>query len=154
MRKPQTITGTFERRNLGSLHGKMPVPTGWFVLPFRLMPKIDERRKYHGKWFTIESEQQRIFRVLRFAPNLHGSIKDNNPKDILLDWVGWIDLCGRDEEVEVPLQLKISKSTLWQKMVCAGLKHPEPTYRFAYGLALVSVGLGLLSILLAILLSL
>jgi hypothetical protein len=150
MNQSTIINGIFERKHLGTLHEKMPVPTGWFVLPFNLMPKKDDRRYYHGQWFTIKSEHKKIYRVLRFAPKLHGSLKDDNHKEILLDWVGWIDLCGKDEEVEIPLILRITKSTLWERLICAGLNHPEPTYRISSKLALISVILGLLSVILAV----
>lgn len=150
MNRKSVIIGSFSRKPLGELKEKMPVPAGWFVIPYNLMPDKKDRRKYHGKWFTIESDNKKIYRVLRFAANLHGTTNNDEQKDIILDWVGWIDLCGRDEDVEIPLKLKISKSNLWQKYICAGLNHPEPSYQLSSILALISVILGLLSLFLTI----
>lgn len=150
MNKPSFINGTFFRKHLGVLKEKMPVPTGWFVIPYNLMPEKKDRRKCHGRWFTIKSEHKKIYRVLRFAPDLHGTIKDDKQKDIVLDWVGWIDLCGRDENVDISLRLTISKTIFWERLICTGLKHPEPSYRLTTLLALISICLGLLSVILAV----
>ena len=144
MCNPEHIVGNFERHALTALKEKMPVPLGWFVLPYRLMQKKEDRRKYHGKWFTIISEHKKIYRVLRFAPSLSGTT-GSTQKEIILDWVGWIDLCGRDEDVDIILELRIRKTYFWE-FVSAGLKHPEPIYRLSTGLAIISVGLGLLSV--------
>ncbi len=152
MGKPNDIFGTFVRKPLGALDEKTPVPIGWFALPFNLMKTKEDRRKNHGKWFTIESKNKKIYRVLRFAPHLHGTVNNKEQKDIVLDWVGWIDLCGRDEEVDISLDLKISKTRIWE-VLFAGLMHPEPSYRLSTLLALLSVILGLLSLFLAIFLS-
>ena len=149
MSKLPAITCTFDRKHLGALNEKMPVPIGWFVLPYNLMLKKEVRRKYHGKWFTIESDNKKIYRVLRFGSKLHGTIRDDKHKDILLDWVGWIDLCGRDEDVEIPLKLKITKSTLMQQLIYAGINHPEPINRMSAWLAIISISLGILSVLIA-----
>lgn len=151
MSKSNIINGTFERKHLGALPEKMPIPTGWFVINNNLIPKKEDRRKYHGKWFTIISDHKKVYRILRFAPNLHGSLNDEKHKDILLDWVGWIDLCGRHDDVEIPLQLQIRKSNLWERFICAGLSHPDPAYSLSTKLALISVLLGLLSVIIAIL---
>ena len=149
MKNEIIITEKFERKPLGSISEKQPVPNGWFVIPFRLMPDIKNRRKYHGKWFMIKSNHAKIYRVLRFAAGLNGARNKNVTSDILLDWVGWIDLCGRDEETDIELELTISHIPFWRQ-IFAGLKHPEPSYKLSVVLALISVILGILSIVITI----
>lgn len=149
MKNKVVIYGTFNRKPLGAINEKNSVPIGWFALPFRMMPDIKDRRKFHGRWFLIECGNIKIYRVLRFAGNLKGTVRNDDTKEILLDWIGWIDLCNRDEEVDVELKLKISPISFW-KYISAGLHHPEPSFKLSVILACISLFLGLLSVLLAI----
>ncbi|RIH66193.1 hypothetical protein D1164_04585 [Mariniphaga sediminis] len=145
------IKGNFVRKPLGKLPEKIPVPVGWFVIGFNLMKDKNDRREYHGKWFTIKSDHKKIYRVLRFAPNIKGTSSNNNDKEILLDWVGWLDLNNRDEDIDEPIKLTITK-TGRIKSIFAGLYHPEPSFRLSTVLALISVILGILSVVLALVL--
>jgi hypothetical protein len=114
--------------------------------------KID-RRAVHGKWFRLENEhRQAVFRALRFSPNLQGT-REKREGDIVIDWPAWIHLSGQgDEDAEV-LSLRIRPATLMERLVLAGIRHPDPTMRLSFGLALLSLGLGLVSLLIAIILS-
>lgn len=153
MKNKLIIEGTFTRIHLGSVTESTPIPTGWFIISHRLIGDTKDVRQHYGKWHTIKNEKnRRIYRILRFSPTLRGSKRNDNLKEIALDWIGWIDLCDRDEDVDIELKLKISKSTFWQRIFCVGFKHPEPAYRLAHLLAIVSIGLGLLAILFAFLL--
>lgn len=145
MKDKITIKEKFERKPLGAINEKHPVPNGWFVLPFRLMPDLKDRRRYHGKWFMITSEHAKIYRVLRFAGGLKGVKNKNATNDVLLDWVGWIDLCGRDENTEIELELEISPVPVLRQLL-AGFNHPEPSYKLSVILAFISAMLGIISI--------
>ncbi len=64
-----------------------------------------------------------------------------------MDWGAWLDLFGRADDVDRPLKLKVCSARWWAFPLFA-LAHPDPTIRLAGLLALVSVALGLLSIIL------
>lgn len=148
MKNNIAIREIFMRKPLGAINEKIPVPNGWFALPYRLMPDIKDRRKYHGRWFIIKSNNAVIYRVLRFAAGLHGAKNKNVSNYMLLDWVGWIDLCGRDENTETPLELEIRPVPVW-KQIFAGFYHPEPSYRLSVIIAFISAILGIISIVIA-----
>jgi len=142
-------SGTFSRKPLSANKEKQPVPTGWFVISSKLEKVTENRRKYRGKWFKIKSEKATIYRVLRYSPQLEGTLKNNQTKEIILDWDGWIELCGFEKDVDISLILEIKKAKWWE-LIRAGRMHPEPSYRLSTNLALLSVILGLLSVLLTI----
>jgi len=69
--------------------------------------------------------------------------------DLVIDWVGWLDLHGRASDVDGPLELEIEQvSPLLLPMMI--VMHPDPTSRLAGWIALVSLALGILSILLVL----
>jgi len=127
---------------------KVEIPVGWFVISHRWMPEKVGRRLLHGRWSKIKSPNGEIFRILRFSTNLEGSPSQGSGQ-IVLDRVGWLDLQGRAENVDIPIQLEFIQARWWQFPKLA-VAHPDPTIRLSGRLGLWSVFLGALSIILAI----
>lgn len=145
------MKGTFRRVSPAKFAENIGIPAGWFVISHRWMPEKLHRRKAHGAWFKIKSTETHIFRILRFSPNLEGSLSSDSG-EIVLDWVGWIDLFGRVEDVNQGIKLEITKAR-WRDYPKIAVSHPDPTIRMSGYLGLISVALGLLSLLLTIYLS-
>ncbi len=125
---------------------KFDFPLGWFVINYKLFDGKIERRKAHGKWYKIKSEKgQVIYRILRFSTNL-SVVNDNNK--IVLDWMGWIDLNGRDGDEKSPLGLEISKAKFHELIYC-GLSHPDPAFRLSTLLGIISVSVSIISLIIA-----
>lgn len=136
--------GEFTRVSPAKFAEKIALPVGWFVVRFNQMKDKSARRKSHGKWFSIKSDRRAIYRMLRFSVNLKGSSASGNP-EMVLDWVGWIDLYDRDENVDAPLRLKISRVPWW-KLPRVYLQHPDPAVRLSSYLGWTSITLGAISI--------
>lgn len=137
--------GEFSRKSPAKFFRDTDVPVGWFVVSHRWVSNKKDRRISHGKWHKITSKYETIYRILRYSVNL--------PKKegvIVLDWIGWIDLNGREEAVDNPISLQIKTVKWWEYPKCA-LSHPDPAYRLATKLAIVSIGLGFLSLIIAFL---
>lgn len=141
------IDRIFKRLSPAELGEQVTLPAGWFVISFRHVPGKDVRRKLYGKWCKISSESGSIFRVLRFTGNLAFALE--NPAEIILDYSGWLELTGHDEDTKKEIELKIRRAKWYQYPSCAH-SHPDPSYKLANWIALLSLGLGLLSIALAI----
>ena len=141
------MNGRFSRKSPAEFAEKLGIPVGWIVISHRYMPDRVSRRHAHGRWYKVSSEHGNIFRILRFSANLPGTA--DSPGEMVVDWPGWLDLHGRAEVVTQPLDLKISKVSWWAYPKMA-LAHPDPTVRLAGELGLLSVALGLLSIVLAL----
>ena len=142
------VDKTFNRKStIGSVQ-EIGLPHGWFAISHLLVPKMTERRRLHGKWCKLTTNKGTIYRVLRFSPHLKSTSED--AADIVLDWVGWINLNGQDEKINTPLQITIEESR-WFEIPKQALGHPEPSYRLASLIALISLCLGLLSIALGVL---
>jgi len=139
--------GLFSRKSPVNFFNDTNSPIGWTVVSHRWVTEKKERRNTHGRWHKISSDNGSIYRILRYSVNLKGSNKTNNG-EIVLDWIGWIDLYGREEEVNEPLNLKI-KTVKWWEIIFCGFSHPDPSYRLATLLAVISVGLGVLSVVIA-----
>jgi hypothetical protein len=122
------------------------IPVGWFVVSVRLLDK-SERRIGHGKWHKIMAGRRRIYRILRFSTSL-SEPQDDTEGQIVLDYMGWIDLAGRLDDIPTSLALTVRKARFWEVIFCCGNSHPDPSYRLAFQLALY---LGLLSVLLGLL---
>lgn len=112
------------------------------------MPEKSSRRLTHGRWFKIKSEEGEIFRILRFSASLEGS-PNSGKGQIVIDWPGWLDLFGRAENVDGPIDLEFSEARWWQFPRLA-VSHPDPTIRLSGLLGLLSVALGILSVILAV----
>lgn len=142
------MKGKFTRIAPAAFAEKTGIPLGWMVISHRWMPDKSERRRAHGKWFRLKSEHGTSFRVLRFSANLSGS-PSGDPGQLVLDWPAWLELNGYADDVSGPLELEISKASLWQLPQLAA-SHPDPAMRLSSMLGFVSVVLGVLSIILAI----
>jgi hypothetical protein len=140
--------GDFARVPPAKFVEKIALPLGWFVVRFDRMANKSERRESHGKWFSIKSDRRTIYRMLRFSVNLKGSTLNGNP-EIVLDWAGWIDLYDRDENVDGPLRLTITR-VRWWRLPWVYLQHPDPAVRLSSYLGWSSISLGILSIILTV----
>jgi hypothetical protein len=138
------MNGNFTRVSPAKFAEKIGIPQGWFVISHRWMPDKKARRLSHGKWFKIESANGYVFRILRFSVNLEGTPATETGQ-IVLDWPAWLELWDYAEDVSNELELTISKVSWWQYPRMA-LAHPDPTHKLAGALGLLSVVLGLLSI--------
>ncbi|MFW2456512.1 hypothetical protein [Methyloversatilis discipulorum] len=145
------MKGTFNRIAPAAFAEKTGIPLGWMVISHRWMPEKSERRRAHGKWFRLKSAHGTSYRVLRFSANLTGSPPDNTG-DLVIDWPAWLELSGYADDVNGPLELEITKASLWQLPQLAA-SHPDPAMRLSSMLGFVSVVLGVLSIVLAVVLT-
>ncbi|BDI59522.1 hypothetical protein MACH05_00820 [Qipengyuania nanhaisediminis] len=102
----------------------------------------------HGEWFEVSSDRGTIYRMLRFSPNIVKG-DDHKPGTMVIDWIGWIDLHNRDEDVDAPLKLTVSRVQAW-KRPWAYLKHPDPAVRLSGWLGWASVVLGLIALALSL----
>jgi hypothetical protein len=140
--------GTFTRVSPANFAEKMILPLGWFVVRYDLIADKTARREAHGKWFAIKSDKETIYRMLRFSVKLTGPSKNKNA-EMVLDWVGWIDLYDRVENVDPPLRLSVSRVPWW-KLPWVYLQHPDSAVRLSSWLGWASILLGLLSIVLTV----
>jgi hypothetical protein len=138
---------TFTRISPANFAEKVGIPAGWFVISHRWMPSKSQRRVAHGRWYKIAGPGGAIFRILRFSPSLNGSVETKRG-EIVIDWPGWLDLLGHAENVDIPAPLEISPASRW-KFARLAVSHPDPVYRMAGSLALLSLLLGVLSLILA-----
>lgn len=121
---------------------------GWFVVSHRWVPEKKRRRRLYGTWHKIQSDHATIYRIIRFSPSLKGTEKSQEG-EIVLDWGGWLALSDYPEEHATKMQLVITKAKLCE-LVYAGVKHPDPAFRLASWLALLSIFLGIISVILTI----
>ena len=145
------MKGTFSRVAPADFAEKIGIPMGWMVISHRWIPEKVKRRLAHGRWFRLKSTYGEVFRVLRFSASLPGG-PSNGTGELVIDWAAWLELYGFAEDVKNPLELEISQARWWQLPKLAA-SHPDPAFRLSSILALVSVGLGALSILLAVVLT-
>jgi len=66
-----------------------------------------------------------------------------------MDWVGWLDLCDRDDNAPESLELEITKTRWWEAPFLA-VAHPDPIIRMSGLLGLLSIGLGIWSVVLTL----
>lgn len=141
------ISKKFQRKSSAEFAQETAVPLGWFVLPSWMVDEKHQRRRLYGKWCRLKTDQGVVYRVIRFSPRLKSK---DEPADIVLDWAAWLELNGHDEDVQQPIKITITEADPLQ-IVRAAVHHPEPGYRIASWLALISVGMGLLSFALGVL---
>ena len=60
----------FERISPAIFAEKVGIPLGWVVVNHGHIPGKANRRTAHGDWFEISSGRVKIYRMLRFSPNL------------------------------------------------------------------------------------
>lgn len=146
--KDFAFEATFERIAPAAFAEKVGIPLGWIVVHYDHIPAKADRRIAHGEWFEISSGRAKIYRLLRFSPNVKkGGAATNG--EIVIDWIGWIDLYVRDEEVAGPILLKLRRVPWW-KRPWVYLKHPDPAVRLSGWLGWASVILGVIALLLAL----
>jgi hypothetical protein len=141
--------GTFKRASLMIQDSRIDLAAGWFAVSHNWVQEKSTRRTDHGKWHRIASDSGVVYRILRFSPNLKRDDK-REEGDIVIDWMGWMDLSGRVEDVDQPLSLKVRRAHWWELPRC-GLTHPDPSYRLSAALALLSAVLGIVSVVVALL---
>lgn len=139
------IRSTFQRVSPAKFADKVGIPLGWFVISHRLMESKQERRESHGRWFKLKTNEGTVFRVLRFSPNLTSA--KGKSAEIVLDYPAWLDLYGRAENVDAPLDISITRARWWESPKLA-VSHPDPSIRLAGWLAVISVSLGVVSVVL------
>lgn len=142
------MDGAFTRISPAAFADKVGIPIGWVVLSHRWVPSKAERRRSTGRWFRIESEKGAVYRIVRFSPNLAGSPEQESGQ-LVIDWSAWLRLSGFEENTKGPLDLKFRKSGWWA-FPCWVLTHPDPTIVLSGVISLISLGLGFMSLLLAI----
>jgi hypothetical protein len=121
---------------------KVELPAGWTVLRFSHLDEKDARRATHGKWVALTRGRNTIYRVVRYSVTLPAS-------DIVLDWAGWIDLQGRLADAPDQIQIAIRTPRLCEYLLIP-FKHIDPGYRMSAWLGAISVGLGVLSVILSL----
>lgn len=137
------MKGLFKRVSPAAFADKVGIINGWFVISSRWMPDVKERRLFHGRYFKIKSDKGTVYRILRFSPQLKS--KDSEPGEIVIDWVGWLDLWGREEAVDGEIELKFSKVRWWEFPFYAA-SHPDPAMRISALLGIWSVVLGIIGV--------
>ena len=140
-----TIRGTFQRVSPAKFAEKIGIPLGWFVISHRWIGSKKERRISHGRWFRLKTSSGTVYRVLRFSANLKSAAGET--AEIVLDYPAWLDLHGRAEDVDGPLEVCIEPAKWWEAPRLA-VSHPDPSIRLAGWLAVLSVFLGVVSVLL------
>lgn len=140
------MRATFTRISPAKFAESVGIPAGWFVVSHKIMPAKGERRLAHGAWYCIKGPGGSVYRILRFSPNLRW---ENPTSEIVIDWQGWLDLNGRAEDVTGPAELEILNVRWWKTPVLA-VAHPDPAVRMAGVLGLISIGLGVLSVVLTL----
>lgn len=152
--KLDTLKDKFHLTHRGALSEDRSIPIGWFaVSPHWFKSKIekesyDERkRKEYGSWWKIKGPEGSVYRIFRMSPQLKASGKDHHA-EIALDWGGRIKLVGRPTDIKSE-ELELRPVKFPEYIVCM-LNHPDPAYQLARMPALISVALGVLSIILAL----
>lgn len=143
--KKFAFEGTFQRKSPASFADKIGIPLGWIVVHHDHISEKALRRIAHGEWFEISTDRGTIFRMLRFSPNIPKG-KAGSPGTIVIDWIGWIDLHNRDEDVDGPLVLKVRRVPWWKRPLVY-LRHPDPAVRLSGWLGWASLILGLIAFL-------
>ncbi len=139
----EIVKSTFKRVSPASFAQRVALPIGWAVLRHDHLPEQQLRRATHGKWVAITCGSRKVFRVLRFSVTLPR-------QQIVLDWAGWIDLQGRIADAPDELELEIRTPRWWEWPVIPFF-HIDPGFRMSAWLGTISIGLGILSLGIAIL---
>lgn len=108
----------------------MSVPLGWVVLPARAIINAPDRRRLHGQWVVIKSKHQTIFRIVAFNGGLEILDLQESAAQLVIDWMGWVELHDYDGDTNAPLDLTIEKAHIWQIM-SGYLRHADPAYRLS-----------------------
>jgi hypothetical protein len=120
------------------------ISPGWFAVSHLWIPDKRARRRETGRWFRIQSDRSKIYRVLRFRPGLKSNTEQGTGQ-ILLDYDGWNQLTGFSEEVVPELRLVFRTAKRREFLGCIS-SHPDPSYRLAGWLGVISVVLGVIGL--------
>jgi hypothetical protein len=141
------IKGNFTRLASTSNPALESIALGWFALSHRWLEDKQQRRKLHGTWFRITCEGRRCYRAFKMVASLKGSA-GADAGDICVDWSAWLSLDGYNEKPRDELYLEIEPAS-WVDIPAIALSHPDPAHRVAAKFAILSVGLGILSLVVA-----
>jgi len=140
-------------RAVGSNNPDPNLPLGWFAISHRFMTDSEGHydkkkcRRAHGKWFQISSEKGRVFRVLRFNPSLQSA---QEPSKIIIDYEGWLKLIDYGDDADKPIKLTIQPARWFRQCLLIAVSNPDPLSRLASWVSVVSLGLGILALVLAL----
>jgi hypothetical protein len=116
----------------------------WFTISHRFLDDKVDRRMASGKWFQLRTTDGTIFRILRFESKL--AYSDNvGTADVFIDYHGWLKLIDYSENIDVTTDVEFKKAGWWQLMHCM-VSHPDPGYRLAGWISLVSLLLGIVGL--------
>jgi len=138
----QIARGTFKRVSPVNFFERGGPPLGWIVVRHTHVDKTADRRRTHGRWVEVRSRKASVFRLLRYSVNLAAD-------EIVMDWVGWIDLQGRTDKESDALALTIKMVPRWRYLAMA-FHHVDPAYRLSAWLGAISIVLGGLSVIIAV----
>lgn len=142
------MKGEFRRVSASALTEDAGMPAGWFAISWRWIESKSERRRHHARWYKIASTHGTVYRILRFGGALEVDIR-NAQGQIAIDWPAWLALSGYAESPNEPLRLTIEPASKWRFWSLA-VSHPDPANQLAGKVALLSLGLGILSAILAV----
>ena len=137
----------FVRETRRALGERVELPLGWFAIFWRFFDERPERRRQHGRVWRISCGDCSIFRILRFSANLRSA--EGECAEIAIDYLGWLDLCNREENVNGCRSLNLQPAA-WYEFFFFAFKHPDLSYRLATWIATLSLFLGIISIILAV----
>ena len=120
---------------------KDDIELGWFSISHNFIIDKNQRRKNYGKWFCIYANGKKIFRLLKFSPNLK-YIKGD--EQIALDWLGHITLNGFEPDNEKMRLNYLIRPARFYEIIIANINHPNQGLRAAYRLAILSLILSIL----------
>lgn len=114
---------------------------GWITIPYRLVESVSERRQLYGQWVKLESDKGSIYRIASFSGNMKGSLKNNEPAELVVDWSGWLELQGYADKVAETVQVRITKVRLYEKILIY-FQPFDPYARLAAGCSLMFTLIG------------
>lgn len=119
---------------------------GWFSISHTYVNLKENRRNMYSKWFSLKSGNNIIYRQLKFDPTLNSTDKPQ----IILDWQGFIELHGFDvnsdfNEIECEI-----RSANFIECIIANYNHPNQGLRAAYQISLLSLFIGIISLIISI----
>jgi len=120
---------------------------GWFSISHRLVENKYRRRPLYGNWFCKKANGKTIYRQLKFNPTLKSN---DGQEQIALDWLGSIKLNNFNSENETsPIKYEIHQANRLES-IYANIYHPDQGLRAAYKLGIVSLILGLISLVISL----
>jgi hypothetical protein len=140
------IRRNFSRHISPSNSNKSEPEIGWFSISHNFINEKENRRKMYSKWFCLKSGNNKIYRQLKFDPTLNST---DNPQ-ITIDWQGFIELHGyevKSDFKEIDCEIRPANSI---ECIIANFNHPNQGLRAAYQISLLSLFIGVISLLISI----